>query len=191
MNDEQIWIYWNHFLYLEELLLSSEKHVAFVSSNFKSTSVTFMHIILAACSDIECIFKDLFSLKQSCGINNIIEKLQDEHSDFFDIKIQVPALKFEQQPWRESKNKSVPLWWSSYNYIKHNGNSEPYRGASLELAILSLAGLFSVNLAYYSTKVGKDFSQNINLPKFFSYPGLAATIRVTTDSFNVKVLGFV
>ncbi len=193
MDDRQVtWVYWNHFLYLEELLSSSEKHVSFVDNNFSTTSVTFMHIILAACADIECILKEALLLQAADGIKEIGQKLKGEHNEFCEIKILVPALKSEKQPWIALKNKekAVPSWWLSYNDIKHNKNSEPYRGASLEHAISALAGLFSVNLAYYSKKVGKDFSQDISLPKFFNYPGLEANYRVTDDSFNINVPGF-
>lgn len=190
-NIQQVnWIWWEHFLYLEDLLLSGEKYVAFVRENFTATSITFMHIILSACADIECILKEILGsdLGKIIAIANVIEK---KHEEFFEIEISVPALHDKIQPWLAfKKSKKPPLWWNSYNDIKHNKNTNPYRGACLERVIESLAGLFSVNLVYYTKKVGLGFSENVKLPKFFNYPGLEANYRITGDSYNINVPGF-
>lgn len=194
-NGQQInWIWWEHFLYLEDLLLSSEKHVAFIEDNFNTVSITFMHIILAACTDIECIFKELLVLPPTAKAKDIVYKINENHSDFADIKISIPSLNCEKQPWislksLEDKDK-VPLWWDAYNSIKHNKNTKPYRGANLNYSFEALSGLLGVNLAYYGKKIGKDFSTEIKLPKFFSFPGLGADHMLLESSFNVNVPGF-
>jgi len=93
INDEQVnWIWWDHFLYLEDLLLSSEKHVAFVKKNFTTTSITFMHIILSTCADIECIFKKVLGLDSGTNIKKIGDIIREKHKEFFEIEISVPAL---------------------------------------------------------------------------------------------------
>jgi len=189
MNNNQIsWIWWNHFLYLEELLLSSEKHVAFIENNFNTTSITFMHIILAACADIECILKEVLKL-DSGNIKTINNKLRESHKDFFDIEIRIPRLNCSKQPWLELKNDGIPSWWDSYNNIKHNKNKELCRDARLTYAIDALAGLLGVNLAYYKMLKG-SFSESIKLPSLFDYPGLGAYHIITEDSYNIIVPGF-
>ena len=56
-NNDYIW--WDHFLYLEEQLISAKKYVEFSEANYNTFSITFMHIILTICAYIERLLNNL------------------------------------------------------------------------------------------------------------------------------------
>jgi hypothetical protein len=68
------------------------------------------------------------------------------------FQILVPRFGLTLTPWDEwGKPSGVPFWWTAYNKIKHNRDSE-YHRAALKNVLNSVAGLFVMVLYLYRDK---------------------------------------
>jgi hypothetical protein len=64
----------------------------------------------------------------------------------------MPRFGLHLTPWDEwNKPKGVPYWWTAYNKIKHQRDTE-YHQAHLKNALNAFAGLFVVILYLYKDK---------------------------------------
>lgn len=146
---EYIKNYWRYYKELENELLSVRKYIEFHEDNFNTFSIELLKLYQAVCSEIDVIgnaiaheIDDSFKpedkknniykwwyivqnepyLNRDKAINDVEVALMDE----VDIK---PWAGFRVERYRDRKgsvryktadNKGSPIWWDSYNSVKHS-----------------------------------------------------------------------
>jgi len=154
-----IYPHWRYFVILDSDLDIASRYVEITKDNYKTYSIEFVHILLAACSEIDVvakiISKNLDSSKDYENINDCRVVITKEYPKLPTMKITVPRYEVELLSWSEWKREKTPAWWKSYNQVKHNRDIS-FKQANLENVLDSLAGLFV--LTYYLYR--KDFGRN-------------------------------
>ncbi len=152
---------WSFVQSLQEDLLATSRYVEFHEANQATFSVAFDKIILAAGSEINSIFEDLVptekgNLTISKAKAQILQKMPLITSTQAQlVKVDFPVLK----PW-ENWGEANPSWWcKGYNKLKHD-RSNHYRDATLEYALLSVAGLLILSLHAHRLITGADATIN-------------------------------
>lgn len=152
---------WSFVQSLQEDLLATSRYVEFHEANRATFSVAFDKIILAAGSEINSIFEELVQ-KERGNLN--IDKAREHilpkmplitSTQARLVDTDFPVLK----PW-ENWSEANPEWWcKGYNKLKHE-RSKHYQDATLENALLSVAGLLILTLHTHRLTVGADASIN-------------------------------
>jgi hypothetical protein len=185
-------IRWSFVQSLQEDLLATSRYVEFHEANHATFSVAFDKIILAAGSEINSIFEELVpsekgNLNISKARDHILPKMPlitSTHAQLVDMDF--PFLK----PW-ENWGEANPEWWcNGYNKLKHE-RSNHYRDATLEYALLSVAGLLILTLNAHRLTTGQNASINafagrqifeISNPSTVSDGWVGGSIEHTFDS---------
>jgi hypothetical protein len=136
--------HWDYYLTVLEDLGRASRFVEFTSANFRTYSVEFVRIILAAGSEIDVVAKLLCerieSKKTPQNINDYREIILARHPSISTIEITAPKHGLVFTPWREWQSGDNPAWWITYNRVKHQRNTY-YTDATLENALLSSSAL--------------------------------------------------
>lgn len=135
---------WQYFLILESDLADTARYVEFSESNFTTYSPEFAKILLAACSEIDVLCKQLCQkLNPDADRGNIhayracISPICPLHEE----EVLLRRYDLDRRPWSEWEHGSNPGWWTSYNNVKHHRDSH-YEDANLENTIDAVAALF-------------------------------------------------
>ena len=151
--------HWNYFLAIERDLDLLSRYVEFDRKNFDCFSLEIARILLASGAEVDVVCKQICkSINPKSRADNIIQYRKEIRAAFPgipDFGILLPRFGLTLKPWDEWKKASgVPFWWTAYNKIKHQRDSE-YHRASLKNALNAVAGLFVMVL-----HVNKDKAQN-------------------------------
>ncbi len=144
--------HWYYFLTLDSDLDNISRYVDFDKANFKTFSIEFVRIILAAGSEIDVtskIFCEKIApgkLKKEPNINYYREIITNKYPQLSSMKITIPKYQIDLNPWEKWQGNENPLWWRKYNDIKHQRH-QMYQEANLENTLNAVAGLFV--FAYY------------------------------------------
>ena len=150
---------WSFVQSLQEDLLATSRYVEFHEANHATFSVAFDKIILAAGSEINSIFEELVpSEKGNLNISKARDHILPKMPLITSTQAQLVDMGFPiLKPW-ENWGKANPNWWcKGYNKLKHE-RSNHYRDATLEYALLSVAGLLILTLHAHRLTVGADAS---------------------------------
>lgn len=129
----------DNFSNLENQLIRCMEYIPFIETNKNAISPKFIPLILESCSLIDSIFKTITDEKIKTNFKkyaNIHEKtldLGDSISMFL-----VTPLQFY-KPF-ENWTTKIPIWWNSYNKIKHDRINN-YEFATYETTVLSIVAL--------------------------------------------------
>ena len=156
--------HWNYLLAIEHDLVELSRYVEFDEKNFDCFSIEIARILLASGAEVDVV------CKQICKAIDAKSRAAKIHLYRNEIKLKFPGIPRFQvllprfgltlKPWDEwNKPKGVPLWWTAYNKIKHQRDSE-YQKANLKNALNAVAGLFVMLLHLYKAKnqLGESFS---------------------------------
>ncbi|MBI5354368.1 MAG: hypothetical protein HZB50_17140 [Chloroflexi bacterium] len=152
-------IHWNYFLALESDLAQVSRYIEFDKKNFRTYSIELAHLLLASSSEVDVIAKGICGFlepKSSAeNINQYREIINRNLPEFKKEFIYVPRFNIKLKPWdnwnsikKPSKN---PLWWSSYNKVKHE-RSEYFAEANLKNVLNSVSGLLVTIFYFYKLK---------------------------------------
>ncbi|MGV0964241.1 MAG: hypothetical protein ACOYBT_10165 [Polynucleobacter sp.] len=179
--------YWEYFLALESDLEKCSRYVEFSLNNYKTHSIEFARIIMAASSEFDTIAKeicDFLGNKKASGINEYAETIITQYPCFYDYEIAIPRYNIAGVApfgtWRTSpkitpikgnktkKEYSNPTWWTDYNDIKHDRTSN-FKSANLENAIHSMGGLLTGLIYLYGLKYPDKLDMEMSFkPKLLS-----------------------
>jgi hypothetical protein len=154
-------IHWNYFLALETDLADVARYIEFAKPNFATYSIELVHLLLAACSEVDAVLKEL-SLqlnpkRRPSKINQYRPIISKELPGFLDETVYVRRFKLSFQPWKDWAPNKNPAWWSSYNKVKHD-RSKHFSDANLENALNAMAALLvAVHYFYKLTWHGREF----------------------------------
>ncbi|PKK88805.1 MAG: hypothetical protein CVV64_17120 [Candidatus Wallbacteria bacterium HGW-Wallbacteria-1] len=169
--------YWNTFIALEADLERITRFIEFNEDNFQCYSIELTKIILATCSEIDVIAKLLcekidpdFQNRKIKNITYYHEILSKKYPSIGEYGINLFRYGLEIFPWKDWNSDIGPVWWRSYNDLKHERNNF-FKTGNLENALFSTSGLFVLVLLYYC-----EFQAMEPVPKLFFPPKKIASI---------------
>ena len=154
--------HWNYFLALEEDLERASRYVELVDANGPTYSLEFAHLLFAAAAEVEVVaisLCHLFDQKSTASaFADCIAPLRKTFPQMWQERVFVPRTGLVLQPlaeWERRKNNK-PLWWQSYNHVKHARHSA-FEQATMKHAANALVVLFlfALDLRRYA-RDGKD-----------------------------------
>jgi hypothetical protein len=156
---EKIELHWNYLLAIDRDLDEISRYVEFDEKNFDCFSIEIARVLLSSAAEVDAVCKGICK-----GINpkskaNSIHKYRMEILPLFpsipQFQIVLPRFGLTLTPWDEWKQpEGVPFWWTAYNKIKHQRDSEYYR-ATLKNALNCAAALFVMVLYLYKDKAAE------------------------------------
>ncbi len=158
-------LHWNYFLALENDMEVVSRYVEFSPDNFQTYSIELAHLLFAASSEVDVIAKSL------CELLNPTARRRNINEYRSIIMAGIPNLSSERVlvqrygltliPWDNWQGRTNPLWWRSYNNVKHERN-QYFPEATLKNALNALAGLLVVTFYYYKHSLASKTDQMIN-----------------------------
>jgi hypothetical protein len=144
--------YWQYFLALEQDLIETTYFVEPAAANFKTFSVAFARILLAAGSEIDVVCKMLCRQIEVSGrpknITDYRSAIISHYPKLPTMRVLVPRFALAFQPWTSWASKQTPVWWECYQKVKHEQQNH-YQDANLENTFEAVSGLFCLILYYY------------------------------------------
>jgi len=149
------WSNWNYFLAIESDLANTSRYVEFREDNFSTYSIEFVHLLLAASSEVDVVAKLLCKKIDKAKEPRSIGAYQDIIVSRFQklptFQAQVPKHELTLKPWEQWREKRTsPRWWRSYNKVKHQRDAK-FKDANLKNVLNAFAGLFCLLNYYYGT----------------------------------------
>ena len=151
-----------YYLAVESDLDRCSRFVDFSTNNFKTHSLEFARIIMAASAEIDAIAKEFCkSINPQSSADNILKyaaEIIPAHPNITNIEIVAPRHNIKFKPWDGWSTSASPFWWRANNVEE----------ANLENAIAAANGLLSIILYYYKQKNGKQIELSVlDGPKLF------------------------
>jgi len=144
--------HWHYFLTLDADLDVTSRYVEICKDNFKTYSIEYVRILLAAGSEIDVVAKlvceKIDSSKKAENINHYREIITAKYSHFHEMEVLLPRYAIRLTPWKAWKGTDNPEWWKSYNDVKHKRHLD-FRKANLENVLNCVAGLFVIVMYLY------------------------------------------
>lgn len=168
-------LHWNYFLALEADIENLARYVEFTNDNLDTYSMEIAHILLASSSEVDVVAKllcrDLDASDKSSKITQYKEVIMRYLPDIATSKISLPRYGLELAPWSNWSGDKNPIWWTSYNDVKHKRNIN-FNKANLKNVLNSMAGLFLLLIYHYRNSI----SSIEQPPSIFRPPSDLATI---------------
>lgn len=146
-------LHWNYFLALERDLEVVSRYVEFCDANFQVYSIELAHLLFASASEVDVIAK---LLCQQLAVNSPRGNINDYRTV---LLASLPGLPITQvsvtrygltlTPWDSWANDQNPVWWRSYNNVKHERDAH-YHEATLKNALNALGALLILTFHHYS-----------------------------------------
>jgi hypothetical protein len=154
-------LHWNYFLALEEDLSQVSRYIEFSEKNFQTYSIELAHLLLASASEVDVIAKGLcIHLEPAVSVENINgykKIITNGITDFADEPVFVPRFGLTLHPWSTWSGNHNPIWWRSYNKVKHERNDH-FPDANLKNTLNAMAGLLVAVFHFYRLEQGKELS---------------------------------
>ena len=151
----QSFIHWNYFVALENNLAQVSRYIEFDKKNFKTYSIELAHLLLASASEVDVIAKGICSflepMARAENINNYQAIIRRNLPEFVKEIVYVPRFNLTLKPWSNWNANTNPLWWRSYNKVKHERN-EHFPEANLKNVLNSMGGLLITVFYFYKLK---------------------------------------
>jgi len=139
--------YWQYLITLDSDLHKCSRFVDINKQNFKTYSIEFVRILLAAGSEIDVVAKILCnsidSTKSYEKINDYHETIVNKFPKFPSMIIDVPQYELQLTPWKKWSQDKNPDWWRAYNDVKHERHNH-FEDANLKNTLNAIAGLFVI-----------------------------------------------
>lgn len=148
--------HWNYLLAIEHDLTELSRYIEFDENNLKCFSIEIARILLTSGAEVDVVCKQICKGIRATSKADNIHKYRDEIRPAFpripQFKVLMPRFGLTLIPWSEWRKKTgVPLWWTAYNKVKHQRDSE-YQRANLKNALNAVAALFVMVLYLYKSK---------------------------------------
>ena len=148
---------WQYLITLDLDLKDVSRYVDINRANFRTYSIEFVRLILAAGAEIDVVAKllceNIDSSRKVRDINDFSDVIMGKYIKFHSMIIDVPQYEIELVPWSDWKHKKNPVWWRAYNDVKHHRDSH-FADANLENTINAIAGLYV--MVWYLHREFKD-----------------------------------
>lgn len=152
IKDSNLAPHWNYYLALEQDMERISRFVEFDSHHLEVYSIELARIFLSASSEIDVLLKEMGILKlekwNGRSMNDYRLMVQENFQELINERVYIHRFGFEYTPWQSWKKDLNPLWWRSYNNVKHRRN-DCYSEANLENTLNALGALLIVTVYYY------------------------------------------
>lgn len=149
-------VHWNYFLALERDTEKLSRYVEFCESNYSVFSIELAHLLFAAASEVDVVAKLLCEhvapAAPRANINDYKAALLPAIAELPDIEVFVPRYGLSFKPWSDWSRQQPPLWWKSYNKVKHERDAH-FNQATLNNALNALGALLVLTFHYYARKL--------------------------------------
>ena len=146
-------LHWNYFIALERDLDSVSRYVEFCEPNFEVFSIELAHLLFAAASEVDVVAKLLCEQINPAlprgNINDYKAVLLPAIPDLPDADVYVSRYGLSFKPWSNWAGANNPMWWRSYNNVKHERDAH-FHEATLKNALNALGALLILTFHYYS-----------------------------------------
>ena len=168
--------YWRYFLSLEEEFINIETVIPIDDINNKTFSVNYMKIYFSICSEIDVLLKSFieynnwYKFTQKNGDFGKYKNIINQNIPTFSNEIIVFSEKKEIKPFDNWKLNKKPIWWESYNDIKHNrtlmkNGLENYKMANQENILNAFCALYQIEMYFYRSIIDKNnFKGKLRMP---------------------------
>jgi len=151
--------YWDYFRAIEDDLVLTSRYVEFCPANYGCYSIEFARIIMAACSELDMLFKvACLKIDPKTKVNDIDEfrpVILGKYPHITQAKRFLHGYDIVLQPFQSWTSEVNPSWWSKgYNKIKHQRNAS-FHQANLENALNAVSGLMVMLFHYYALEYGE------------------------------------
>ena len=146
--------YWEYFRALESDLAATNRWVDMGPDNFKTYSIEFARILIAAGSEIDSVLKrlcrEIAPQERPRSIDKYMPIVTDRYKRFSEFEINIPRFALRTfKPWELWGQKKTPLWWKpAFTDVKHNRH-EHFVRANLGNCIHAVGALLIVLYYYY------------------------------------------
>lgn len=178
--------HWNYFLALDRDAEQLSRYVEFCEANFDVFSVELAHLLFAASSEVDVVAK---LLCQQVAPNLPRENIKDYKAalvpaiaELPETEVYVPRYGLSFQPWSNWAGAQSPLWWRSYNSVKHQRDTH-FDQATLKNALNALGALMILTYHYYSRKLAPAAGQNLSPKDTMRELSPASTLIRLHDNF--------
>jgi hypothetical protein len=158
-------LHWNYFLALEKDIEVVSRYVEFCEANFDVYSIEFAHILFAAASEVDAVAKLLCQqLKPNAPRNKIDDYaaiLCAALADLTTTQVSVPRYGLILTPWDNWAGAKNPVWWRSYNNVKHDRDVH-FQEATLKNALNALGALLILVYHHYSYSLAPSPGQRLS-----------------------------
>jgi len=139
--------HWKYLLTLDSDLHKVSRFVEISEQNYKTYSIEFVRILLAAGSEIDVVAKLLCKLLDAgliCkNINDHRELITNRFPKFHSMSIDISDCGIKLKPWGRWSSSQNPVWRKAYNDVKHKRDSH-FSDANLENTLNAVAGLMVI-----------------------------------------------
>ncbi len=153
MRIEKLEVLHSYFKELVRLLTETENYIALDELNFKAYSVKYNWLYQSICSEIDVVLKELVYYidpgRKRESITECREVITSKYPSISGMEVKYAGLRDSINPWESWKKGENPMWWKTYNNVKHHRierdaeNYVPYyKLANQENVLYSLAGLY-------------------------------------------------
>ncbi|MFZ2162662.1 MAG: hypothetical protein WAW02_10640 [Sideroxyarcus sp.] len=146
-------LHWNYFVALERDLEAVSRYVEFCEPNFDTFSIELAHLLFAAASEVDVVAKLLCEKINPAlprgNINEYKAVLLPAIPDLPDTEVFVSRYGLSFKPWSNWAGTTNPVWWHSYNNVKHERDAH-FNEATLANALNALGALLVITFHYYA-----------------------------------------
>ncbi len=139
--------HWKYLLTLDSDLHKASRFVEISEQNYKTYSIEFVRILLAAGSEIDVVAKLLCKLLDAGfryeNINDCRKAITNRFPKFHSMVIDIPNYEIKLKPWDSWSSVNNPVWWKAYNDVKHKRDSH-FLDANLENTLNAVSGLMVI-----------------------------------------------
>jgi len=136
--------HWEYYRTVVQDLETLSRYVEFAPSNYTTHSIELVRILLSVGSEIDVVSKVLCQQVAPQALAKSIDDyravLFKEYPKLPTVEVSIPKHSLIFAPWKDWERGVNPIWWRSYNKVKHERNKH-YNQANLENALLATAGL--------------------------------------------------
>lgn len=138
------------------------RYVEFCDANFSVFSVELAHLLFAAASEVDVVAKLICEQVSPAAprenINDYKATLLPNFPNLPDVEVFVPRYGLSFRPWTHWSGAQNPIWWRSYNKVKHE-RDEHFNQATLKNSLNALGALLLLTFHYYSRKLAVEPGQ--------------------------------
>jgi hypothetical protein len=151
-------LHWNYFVALERDLEIVSRYIEFSEQNFQVFSIELAHLLFAAASEVDVVAKLLCERVSPAAprgkINQYKAALVGAIPDLPTTSVYVPRYGLKFEPWSNWAGRESPIWWRSYNNVKHE-RAAYFHEATLKNALNALGALLLLIFHFYARALAK------------------------------------
>ena len=164
---DELFTYWNYFLALEEDAYKISRFIQFHEDNYDTYSFELAKLLMATASQVDVVLREISSKysnkkKENLNIVDYISLINKHLNGIISWKIQINKFGIKLEPLtpfgNKDANKRIPEWWTAYNKVKHNLDTEFYQ-ANLKNVLNALGALF-ICVHFYYHLLSEEYAKN-------------------------------